>query len=228
MYKSREGRNKFLVEKFGKYIKGDILNLGGGGERFLEKYLKEMGYSYSKYVEIDIAGNPDLKLNLEKDLPLPFEDNSFDTVIATDVLEHLDNLHEVFDEIVRVCKEHIIISLPNPVLDSLAYWRGKVYKDDSVDRKKYYGKYMKFYGLPFEKPMDRHKWFFNYEDVLEFMEYQSNKYSLTLEKFFLVENVRTFKAKFIYNLLKYTLGDRIAKNFSIMAIWVILKKEKQL
>ena len=33
MYESREGRNKFLVEKFGKYIKGNILNLGGGGEK---------------------------------------------------------------------------------------------------------------------------------------------------------------------------------------------------
>ena len=51
MYESREERNRFLVEKFGKYIKGDILNLGGGGEKLLEKWLKEMGHSYTRYIE---------------------------------------------------------------------------------------------------------------------------------------------------------------------------------
>ena len=45
-----------------------------------------MKHSYTKYIQIDIAGNPDIKLNLEKDLPLPFDDSSFDTVIAMDVL----------------------------------------------------------------------------------------------------------------------------------------------
>ena len=161
-------------------------------------------------MKIDITGDPDLKLNLEKDLPLPFEDNFFDTVIATDVLEHLDNLHEVFDEMVRVCKGHIIISLPNPVCDSLAYWRSKVYKDNSINRKKYYGKYMKFYGLPFERPFDRHKWFFNYEEVLEFMKYQCDKYSLILKESLLIEDFRSLKSKLIYNLIKYFCGTKIA------------------
>ena len=225
MYESREGRNKFLVEKFGKYIKGNILNLGGGGEKFLEMWLKKMEHSYTRYIEIDIAGNPDLELNLEKELPLPFEDNSFDTVIATDVLEHLDDLHELFDEMVRICNDHIIISLPNPIRDSLAYWRDKVYKDNSINRKKYYGKYMKFYGLPFEKPFDRHKWFFNYEEVLEFIEYQCDKHSLILKESLLIENLRRLKSKFICGLMRYFFGTKIAKNFSVMAIWIVLEKK---
>jgi len=226
MYKTREERNEFLLKRFGKYIYGNILNLGGGGEKYLEKELKKRGHSYMKYIEVDIAGNPDIKLNLEKELPLPFENSSFDTVIATDVLEHLDNLHEVFAEMVRVCKGYIIISLPNPLRDSLAYWRGRVYKNDSIERKKYYGKYMKFYGLPFEKPFDRHKWFFNYEDVAEFFNYQCQKYNLRLRELLLMENIGSLKGKLVYALTKLFFGEKVAKNINISAIWVILKKLK--
>jgi len=73
MYKTREERNEFLLRTFGKYIYGNILNLGGG-EKYLEKCFAKIGHSYTDYIEIDIAGNPDIKLNLEKDLPLPFDD----------------------------------------------------------------------------------------------------------------------------------------------------------
>ncbi|MFH1144533.1 MAG: methyltransferase domain-containing protein [Candidatus Eisenbacteria bacterium] len=56
----------------------------------------------ASYVGVDIAGRPDIELNLEKAERLPFDDDAFDTVLCADVLEHLDNLHAIFDELVRV------------------------------------------------------------------------------------------------------------------------------
>jgi len=107
----------------------------------------------------------------------------FDAVIATDVLAHLDNLHDVFNEIVRIGRGYIIISLSNPVKNSISYWKGKVYKNNLKKRRKHYGKYMKFYGLLMKKLLCLIKRFFNYEEILEFMYYQCRKYFLKIVEY---------------------------------------------
>ena len=45
---------------------------------------------------------------------MPFEDNSFDIIVSSDVIEHLDNVEQYLNEMERVVKEqgHIIISTP--------------------------------------------------------------------------------------------------------------------
>ena len=43
----------------------------------------------------------------------PYEDNSFDGVIAADVVEHLENMWHFFREAFRVSKRFVIISTPN-------------------------------------------------------------------------------------------------------------------
>ena len=109
VYCDRDSRNKFIVKELGNYLGRKILGAGGGGERHLAAYLPKD----SEYVEIDIAGSPDILINLEDNMPLPFEKNTFDTIVCTDVLEHLDSFHEVLDELYRICSGNIIISLPN-------------------------------------------------------------------------------------------------------------------
>lgn len=44
---------------------------------------------------------------------LPYKDDSFDTVIAFEVLEHIENVNLTLKELHRVCKKNIIISVPN-------------------------------------------------------------------------------------------------------------------
>ncbi|MEK6921753.1 MAG: class I SAM-dependent methyltransferase, partial [Nanoarchaeota archaeon] len=46
-------------------------------------------------------------------LSLPFPDNSFDVVICSELLEHMDAYKKVADELVRISKKHIIITVPN-------------------------------------------------------------------------------------------------------------------
>ncbi len=52
-----------------------------------------------------------LLLNPEN-VKLPFADNSFDLVIAAEVLEHVPSPHESLKEIKRVTSSHIIASVP--------------------------------------------------------------------------------------------------------------------
>lgn len=147
---------------YGKYIRPlkvkHILDIGCG-YAYLRKHIGE------GYIGVDIAGEPDIFMSLESGR-LPFKDNSFDCVVCTDVLEHLESIHDVFFELTRVTRRYAIISLPNcwGLGLSLQMLKGK-------------GS-MKAYGLPIKSPkeaynpeqlIDRHKWFFNYEDAKNFI-----------------------------------------------------------
>ena len=143
IYTNREERGKYTVLKYREYLKGKILDVecwNRGFKKYLDKDIK--------YVGIDIAGNPDVFVDLEKG-KIPFLDNSFNCVVSTDVLEHFDNIHDVLDESIRVSKKYIILSLPNNwcvIKGPLILGKGRC----------------RFFGLPINKPKDRHKWFFNY------------------------------------------------------------------
>jgi ubiquinone/menaquinone biosynthesis C-methylase UbiE len=79
-----------------------------------------------------IKTNPDLKLNFIKidGKKLPFEDNFFDTVVMSDVIEHLrdDEILEVLSEIRRVLKKNgniLIHTSPNKIFINFGlkiYW----------------------------------------------------------------------------------------------------------
>lgn len=47
---------------------------------------------------------------------IPLRGNIVDAVICIEVLEHLEKLHEVFEEIKRVIKSHFIATVPNPLV----------------------------------------------------------------------------------------------------------------
>ena len=57
---------------------------------------------------------------------LPYKDNSFDLVICTEVLEHLEEPAKALKEILRVSKKYLIISVPNEPLFMVSnFLRGK-------------------------------------------------------------------------------------------------------
>ncbi|MEM6601057.1 MAG: class I SAM-dependent methyltransferase [Verrucomicrobiota bacterium] len=129
------------------------------------------------YHGIDFAGDPDQHIDLEKAERLPFEDNAYPTVICIEVLEHLDNLHAMFSELCRVSSSHVIVSLPNcwaVARRHIERGRGKI----------------SHYGLPHERPPDRHKWFFNCSEIISFFEAASTS-SCALERVLLIEKPRS-------------------------------------
>jgi len=52
-------------------------------------------------------------VNVDANNDWPYEDGEFDTVIAADVIEHLENIWHFFREATRVASRSVIISTPN-------------------------------------------------------------------------------------------------------------------
>lgn len=101
--------------KFGeKYIKGLILDVGSGYSPF-KKYIKN-GNVISVDSNSDV--NPDIVGSIYS---LPFKDNTFDGIICTDVLEHLEDPVIGVKEMKRVLKVNGYIYITVPMLWCLHY-----------------------------------------------------------------------------------------------------------
>lgn len=106
----------------------------GCGEGFTLNRLKEHGIG--KHLEgvehsIDAISlgkktYPDIKIKQGDIYNLPYEDNSFDLVLCTEVLEHLDNPGRALKELIRVSNKYLVVSVPNEPFFMLAQLvRGK-------------------------------------------------------------------------------------------------------
>lgn len=159
-YTDRPSKAQYVWLKYGSILKGRILDVGAD-ERYLKQFLDEETH----YWGIGLGGNPDQVVDLETDkIPLP--DHSYDCVLCLDVLEHIDNIHEIFDELCRVTRRYVIISLPAP-WGSL--FRALLFGDYEASRP------LKFYGLPPDPPQDRHKWFFSNKEARRFIAHRAKK-----------------------------------------------------
>ncbi len=208
----RPDRNAFcarLLRERG--MTGPILNVGSGGKEFLKKSMPE-----SEITDIDICGAVDHVINLEKDLPLPFKTASYETVLCLDVLEHLDNFHAVFDELLRVTRSNLVISLPNA---PAGYFRNLLF-NLRTDRNHpdSFGRYAKYYGLPLAPPKDRHKWFLGLEDALAFFEHHAPLRGYRVTDVLLVGE-GGWK-----HTLPATIFPRLYKALVPPAFWILMRK----
>lgn len=97
-----------------------VLDVGCGEGFTLARFKKEkIGKSYEG-IEVDeqaIALGKKLypTLNIKKGdiYDLPYKSNSFDLVVCTEVLEHLDNPKKAYKELIRVSNKYILLSVPN-------------------------------------------------------------------------------------------------------------------
>lgn len=159
-YTGRQSKLAYVFDKYGEILKDSILDVGSD-----ECHLRELLDPGIRYVGVGLGGSPDIEVDLEK-CALPFPDNSFECVLCLDVLEHLDNIHRTFDELCRVSKRHVIISLPNPYHD----FAGMLLASEQGRASNF-----KYYGLPPERPDDRHKWFFSSIEAEEFIRHRAGR-----------------------------------------------------
>lgn len=77
-------------------------------------------------IEIGKKERPFLTLKEGTIYKLPYKDNSFDLVICSEVLEHLEDPKKALEELHRVTKKYIVLSVPNEPWFMMAnFIRGK-------------------------------------------------------------------------------------------------------
>ncbi len=218
VYKSRETKARYIFDKYKPLLKSEVLDVGADAMYLKPSIIGQGG----KYKGIGFGEGIDVELNLEK-TPLPFENEEFETVICFDVLEHLENTHEMFDELCRVARKNIIISLPNPWSDFFTVLR----TGDHSELEK-----LKFYGLPKEKPQDRHRWFFSEKEAKDFVSYRAQKNgwrvaqvdSINDHKKMGGNGIKGFIGRVILKILFRSDIDKLGLHHS--TIWFVLEKNK--
>jgi SAM-dependent methyltransferase len=90
-------------------VRGRLLDLGCGNQPFLPWY----GPLVDEVVPVDAAPIPGV-LVVDLAAPLPFPDAHFDTVLCTQVLEHVDSPELAVAEIARVLRPggHALVTVP--------------------------------------------------------------------------------------------------------------------
>jgi SAM-dependent methyltransferase len=98
------------LEESAEYVKGKLLDVGCGNRPYEKTYFG----SCSQYIGCDYLSDrskPDVVCSA---LDLAFPDNEFDTVVSTEVLEHVPDPLRALKEMYRVAKPgaHVIVSTP--------------------------------------------------------------------------------------------------------------------
>lgn len=112
-------------ENIKEFAKGKLLDLGCGKAPLYE--------SYSPFVDEIVLADWANSLHENKHLDvvcditkkLPFKNNSFDTIILSDVMEHIPNPNDVMKEVYRILKPKGVVLMNNPFL----YWLHEVPHD---------------------------------------------------------------------------------------------------
>ncbi|MGQ9625475.1 MAG: class I SAM-dependent methyltransferase [Anaerolineae bacterium] len=202
---TRETRLESVARTFAPLLQGTVLDVGCD-----ERYLKQFLSRDVKYIGVDLWGKPDVVVNLEHGLP--FKERSFDTVVCFDVLEHLENIHIIFDELCRVTRNYVIIGLPN--VASLKF-RLEFLLQGRLPTGKY--------GLPAMRPKDRHRWLFSLDEAHQFVHTRGREQGMAVLSEVMVYVKPETILGMLYRLLGRLLGQKYAKLFSF-SYWVVLQK----
>lgn len=216
-YFDRKSRIDYFFDKYKSILNESVLDVGADAQYLKPKILENGG----SYKGMGYGENIDVHFNLEE-CPYPFKDKEFETVICLDVLEHLENVHQVFREVCRIANRHIIISLPNPWAEFFQVLRKGDYSDDIK---------LKFYGLPVDRPTDRHRWFFSEKEAVRFVDENARKEGWSVRQVDSIgdgrkmggNGVRGWLARFLLTRLFRSDIDQIGLHHG--TIWFVLEKK---
>jgi ubiquinone/menaquinone biosynthesis C-methylase UbiE len=138
------GKRLELIKRLVGENKGRLLDCGCGEGHLLSQVNGiEYGVDLSD-VSLERARerNPDADIRKADICSLPFDDELFEIVICSEVLEHIDNYRKAISEIVRVAKSggRIIITVPNErnwTIGRLAMLRFPIRTEEHINSFKY-------------------------------------------------------------------------------------------
>lgn len=157
-----ERRSKY--ERVGQLLAGSAGLLLDVGAR--DRRLRGCLPSSWQYRSADTGPGHDHRWDLER--PLPAESRSFDAVACLDVLEHIDDIHGALNELLRLTRRSLFVSLPNMTCLSL---RLQFARTGLLGDK---------YRLPTEPVEDRHRWLTTYHQGQRFIRHAAARAGFTV------------------------------------------------
>lgn len=143
-YKKHTSTNpaqRWLIKNFEKTLAKEVKKLkistildAGCGEGFTLEFLRKQGIGKTHEgidflktaIEIGQKIHPKVTLKQASIYELPYKANSFDLVLCTEVLEHLEKPQDAVKELFRVSKKYVLVSVPNePIFMGSNFLRGK-------------------------------------------------------------------------------------------------------
>jgi len=140
-HSSKNPLQKFLIGKFLDILIAETEALrpekildAGCGEGFILERLRARSVGQvlrgvdiqQQAIDLGRQVHPHLTMQQGSVFELPFEDNAFDVVICSEVLEHLEHPEKALKELARVTRKYTIITVPNEPFFRLAnFLRGK-------------------------------------------------------------------------------------------------------
>lgn len=211
MYTSRKDKPEYVWRKYGAILKGRILDVGADNCN-LRNFLP----AGTEYIGIGLGDSVDVEIDLEKQR-VPYEENSFDVVLCLDVLEHLNNLHEMFDQLCKLTRKYLIISLPNPWAAFTSMLRSGYYKHTELP--------MKFYNLPVDPSVDRHKWFYGVHEAEGFLKGRGRKNGMQILQLDREDPDLTLRRRLYIAIVKLLVHKDVdVDSLWHGTIWAVLKK----
>ncbi len=178
-----------------------ILDVGCRG-----KELKALLTNIGRYQGIDLEVSDEVIAH-DLEYPIPMEGESFDVAVALDVVEHVENSHQLVSELLRISGKKVIISLPN-----MYHWRFRI---NVLLGRDIGGKYK----FPTQPIKDRHRWVTSYNSSKDFILANSSGYDVKILPI-IIE--RKFNKPF--QLLDF-LGAKFFPNlFAYGGMYVLTKK----
>lgn len=95
---------RFYQENIPHFVSGKLLDLGCGKVPLYEAYKNHISENVCIDWQNTIHKNPFLDIETDINQPLPLDNEIFDTVILSDVLEHIRKPEELIAEVYRIMK----------------------------------------------------------------------------------------------------------------------------
>jgi len=106
-------RKYFLYPKITKYLKGKILDIGCGIGDYLMYNNKAFGVDINKHT-VNYCKEKGFDVKLMKNNQIPYTNNSFDSIIMDNVMEHIESPIPLLKESKRILKKggYLLIGVP--------------------------------------------------------------------------------------------------------------------
>jgi hypothetical protein len=180
-------RAEYVAKKLGNLNGDKILDIGCR-DMILKKYLEgDFDYKGIDYIGDKSDDISFINHNLENGLPKDLK--NVDVTLALDVLEHLENIHDIYKELFSITNKVLVIALPN-----MAYYKFRI---NFLFKGILSGKYL----FSENKVLDRHRWIPNYQSINLFI-LKNTPSNFTIKTYdYVAERKRNFSFFFIEKLL---------------------------